>query len=62
VCNAYITEFENTDKSDATVITHLAKGTLAEWKKVKQGEESYVNINDYFLKDYDQRYAAQLAD
>ena len=30
----------------------VAKNTLQEWEKVRQGEQSFVSINPFFLKDY----------
>ena len=30
----------------------VAKQTMEEWEKVRAGEQEYVNINWYFLKDY----------
>ena len=34
---------------------NVAKGTLREWEKVRAGEQEYVGINWYFLKDYRER-------
>ena len=33
----------------------VAKNTLQEWEKVRAGEQDYVGINWYFLKDYRER-------
>jgi hypothetical protein len=33
----------------------IAKNTLQEWEKVRAGEQDYVGINWYFLKDYRER-------
>lgn len=41
----------------ATVATRisLAKSTLENWEKVLRGEQEYVGINWYFLKDYKEK-------
>lgn len=31
---------------------NVAKNTLEQWEKVRAGQQTYVNINWYFLKDY----------
>lgn len=36
----------------ATTRRHVAKSTLQEWEKVRAGEQEYVGINWYYLKDY----------
>jgi hypothetical protein len=33
---------------------HVARQTLEAWEKVQNGEQDYVGINDYYLKDYAQ--------
>jgi hypothetical protein len=37
---------------NAKVRENLAKGALQQWRKVLNGEQDYVRINWYFLKDY----------
>lgn len=34
---------------------HVARTTLAEWEEVLQGRREHVNINWYFLKDYQEK-------
>jgi hypothetical protein len=46
-----ILEEKDTDRMAATR-RFVAKNTLAEWEKVRLGEQDYVSINWYFLKDY----------
>ena len=46
-----ILEEKDTDRM-ATTRRFVAKNTLAEWEKVRAGEQDYVSINWYFLKDY----------
>jgi len=43
---------ENPSDSNGKTRLHVANQTLAEWDKVLQGEQEHVNINWYFLKDY----------
>jgi len=40
--------------TDAMAATrqHVAQSTLQAWEKVRAGEQEYVGINGYFLKDY----------
>ena len=38
--------------TNAKTRKHVAKNTLQEWEKVRAGEQDYVGINWYFLKDY----------
>jgi hypothetical protein len=49
-----ILEEKDTDRN-ATTRRFVAKNTLAEWEKVRAGEQDYVSINWYFLKDYRER-------
>lgn len=46
-----ILEEKDADRN-ATTRRFVAKNTLAEWEKVRIGEQDYVSINWYFLKDY----------
>ena len=46
-----IVEEQATDRN-ATTRRFVAKNTLAEWEKVRAGEQDFVRINWYFLKDY----------
>jgi len=43
---------EKSTEKNAAVRRGVAKGTIQEWEKVRAGEQEYVNINWYFLKDY----------
>lgn len=43
---------EKSTEKNAVVRRNVAKGTIQEWEKVRAGEQEYVNINWYFLKDY----------
>ena len=43
---------EKASGANAVTRQNVAKGTLKEWKKVRADEQTYVNINWYFLKDY----------
>ena len=43
---------EKSTEKNAAVRKNVAKGTIQEWEKVRAGEQDYVNINWYFLKDY----------
>ena len=43
---------EKSTEKNAAVRRNVAKGTIQEWEKVRAGEQQYVNINWYFLKDY----------
>lgn len=43
---------EKTTGANAATRRSVAKGTMQEWEKVRAGEQEYVNINWYFLKDY----------
>lgn len=43
---------EKSNEKNAAVRKNVAKGTIQEWEKVQAGEQDYVNINWYFLKDY----------
>jgi hypothetical protein len=43
---------EKSTEKNAAVRRNVAKGTIQEWEKVRAGEQEYVNINWYFLKDY----------
>jgi hypothetical protein len=44
----------NEKESGTMAVTrrNVAKNTLREWEKVRAGEQEYVSINWYFLKDY----------
>lgn len=46
-----ILEEQATDRN-ATTRRFVAKNTLAEWEKVRTGEQDFVRINWHFLKDY----------
>ena len=46
-----IVEEQATDRN-ATTRRFVAKNTLAEWEKVRAGEQDFVRINWHFLKDY----------
>ncbi len=43
---------ENTAGDKARIRRSVAKTTIAEWEKVRSGDQEYVNINDYYLPDY----------
>ncbi|HEY9525516.1 MAG TPA: hypothetical protein VIR02_00460 [Anaerolineales bacterium] len=43
---------EKTTGTNAVTRRNVAKTTLQEWEKVRAGEQEYVRINWYFLKDY----------
>lgn len=43
---------EKSTDANAAVRRNVANGTIQEWEKVRAGEQVYVNINGYFLKDY----------
>ena len=43
---------EKASGTNAATRRNVAKTTLQEWKKVLAGEQDYVRINWYFLKDY----------
>lgn len=43
---------ENTAGDKARIRRSVAKTTIAEWEKVRAGEQEYVNINGYYLEDY----------
>ena len=43
---------EKTTGTNAVTRRNVAKTTLQEWEKVRAGEQDYVRINWYFLKDY----------
>ena len=43
---------EKTTGTNAVTRRNVAKTTLQEWEKVRGGEQEYVRINWYFLKDY----------
>jgi len=43
---------EKATGANAVTRRNVAKGTLQEWEKVRAGEQDYVRINWYFLKDY----------
>ena len=43
---------ENTGGDKAKLRRSVAKQTIAEWEKVRAGEQEYININGYYLKDY----------
>ena len=43
---------ENTEGDKARLRRSVAKQTIAEWERVRAGEQEYVNINGYYLKDY----------
>jgi hypothetical protein len=43
---------ENTTDAKARTRIHVARETIQNWEKVRAGEQEYVNINWYFLKDY----------
>ena len=57
VCKRIIAEGEaNPDQepgSDPSVRLYVARETLAEWKKVLEGNQDFVSINHYYLSDYD---------
>jgi hypothetical protein len=46
---------ENPTDRNAKTRQHVARTTLAEWDKVLRGEQEYVGINWYFLKDYKEK-------
>ncbi len=46
--------------SNGKVRRHVANETLQEWEKVARREQEYVNINWYYLKDY-QKEAENMA-
>lgn len=43
---------EKATNTNANTRKFVAKNTLQEWEKVRAGEQDYVGINWYFLKDY----------
>ena len=43
---------EKDSDRNATTRRFVAKNTLDEWEKVRAGEQDFVRINWYFLKDY----------
>jgi hypothetical protein len=43
---------ETDTDGNAAVRRDVARRTLQEWEKVRAGEQEYVNINWYYLKDY----------
>ena len=43
---------EKATGTNAVTRRNVAKTTLQEWEKVRAGEQEYVHINWYFLKDY----------
>ena len=43
---------EKATDTNANTRKFVAKNTLQEWEKVRAGEQDYVGINWYFLKDY----------
>ena len=43
---------ENATGTNAVARRNVAKSTLQEWEKVRAGEQEFVRINWYFLKDY----------
>ena len=43
---------ENTAGDKARLRRSVAKTTIAEWEKVRAGEQEYININGYYLEDY----------
>jgi hypothetical protein len=43
---------EQAKGANAVTRRNVAKSTLQEWEKVRAGEQDYVRINWYFLKDY----------
>lgn len=43
---------EKATERNATTRIFVARSTLAEWEKVRAGEQDFVRINWYFLKDY----------
>ncbi len=43
---------ENTAGDKARIRRSVAKTTIAEWEKVRAGEQEYININGYYLEDY----------
>jgi hypothetical protein len=43
---------EKATGTNAVTRRNVAKTTLQEWEKVRAGEQDYVRINWYFLKDY----------
>ena len=43
---------EQDTSTNAKTRKFVARNTLQEWEKVRAGEQDYVGINWYFLKDY----------
>ena len=43
---------EKATGTNAVARRNVAKTTLQEWEKVRAGQQEYVGINWYFLKDY----------
>jgi hypothetical protein len=43
---------ENASGANAATRRSVARSTLQEWEKVRLGEQDFVRINWYFLKDY----------
>ena len=43
---------EKASGTNAVARRNVAQGTLQEWEKVRAGEQDFVRINWYFLKDY----------
>jgi hypothetical protein len=43
---------ENASGDKARLRLSVAKTTIAEWEKVRAGEQEYININSYYLPDY----------
>lgn len=50
---------ENETDTKTKTRIHVARTTLEEWDKVLRGEQEYVGINWYFLKDYKDRAARE---
>src|SRR5690606_24336061 len=51
---AILQKIVDTPGTDALAGTrrNVAKKTLEQWEKVRDGQQTYVNINWYFLKEY----------
>lgn len=64
ICQHIIAEGKETPSdqdgnvTDQAVRLHVAQQTLAEWKKVLSGEQDFVSINAYYLRDYYEQVSA----
>jgi hypothetical protein len=64
ICQHIIAEGKETPSdqdgsvTDQAVRLHVAQQTLAEWKKVLNGEQDFVSINAYYLRDYYEQVSA----